>query len=228
MEKALQESEEKYRAMVENSPNLIGIVQDGVLKYINSAAILKLGWTYDELVSPSFDPIEKVVAPKSRSLLRENVGKRLRGEDVAPYEIILTRKDGSEVPVLVRGSKIIYNQKPAIEFVFDDITERKRMEEALVHERTVLRTLIDNLPDNVFVKDTESRFLICNLADARLMRAKTPDEIIGKTDFDFFPRELATSYYDDEQEVMRSGQPLINREERTIDPEGKAALAADN
>jgi PAS domain S-box-containing protein len=221
MEKALQESEEKYRAIVENSPNLTGIFQDGVLKYVNSTAILKLGWTYEELVSPSFDSIENVVSQKSRSLLQENVGKRLRGEDVAPYEISLTRKDSSEIPVLVRAAKIIYNQKPAIEFVFDDITERKRIEEALANERTVLRTLIDNLPDNIFVKDTESRFVISNLAHARLLRAKTPDEMVGKTDFDIFPRELAASYYDDEQEVIRSGQPLLNREERTIDPEGK-------
>jgi len=56
------------------------------------------------------------------------VDKRLRDEDVAPYEISLTKKDGSEVPVLVRGANIIYHQKPAIEFVFDDITERKRLE----------------------------------------------------------------------------------------------------
>jgi PAS domain S-box-containing protein len=102
-----------------------------------------------------------------------------------------------------------------------DVSERKRMEEALANERTVLRTLIDNLPDNIFVKDAESRFVISNVAHARLLRAKTPDEIVGKTDFDIFPRELAASYYDDEQAVIRSGQPLLNREERTIDPQGK-------
>jgi PAS domain S-box-containing protein len=102
-----------------------------------------------------------------------------------------------------------------------DITERKRAEEALANERNVLRTLIDTLPDNIFIKDAESRFVISNLAHARLLRAKTPDEIVGKTDYDIFPHELAASYYADEQVVIRSGQPLLNREERTIDPEGK-------
>jgi len=102
-----------------------------------------------------------------------------------------------------------------------DISERKRIEEALANERNILRTLIDNLPDNIFVKDTESRLVISNLAHARLLRAKTPDEIVGKTDFDIFPRELAASYYNDEQMVIRSGQPLLNREERTLDPEGR-------
>ena len=101
------------------------------------------------------------------------------------------------------------------------VTERKRAEEALANERNTLRTLIDNLPDNIFIKDVESRFVISNLAHAHLLRAKTPDEIVGKTDFDIFPPELAASYYADEQAVIRSGQPLLNREERTIDPDGK-------
>ena len=113
-EEALRESEERYRAMVENSPNLIGILQDGILKYVNSVAVLNLGWTYEELVSASFDPIENVVSEKSRSVLKESITRRLRGERIAPYEISLTKKDGSEVPVMVRAAKIIYNQRPAI------------------------------------------------------------------------------------------------------------------
>ena len=156
MEKALQESEEKYRALVENSPNLIGIFQDGVLKYVNSAVILKLGWTYEELVSPSFDPIENVVSQKSRSLLKENVGKRLRGEDIAPYEISLTRKDGSEVPVLVRGAKIIYKQKPAIEFVFDDITERKLAENTLKQSEKRFREAMEATNDGLWDWNVET------------------------------------------------------------------------
>ena len=105
LEQQLQESEKKYRAMVENSPNLIGIFQDGVLKYANSVAIHNLGWTLEELTSPSFDPIENVISKKSQGLLKENIGKRLGGENVGPYEICLTKKDGSEVPVIVRATK---------------------------------------------------------------------------------------------------------------------------
>jgi PAS domain S-box-containing protein len=104
---------------------------------------------------------------------------------------------------------------------FRDITERKRMEAALANERNVLRTLIDNLPDIVYVKDIESRFVITNPVHVHHLRAKTLDEIVGKTDFDLYPRQLAASYYSDEQSVIRSGQPLVDREELTIDPEGK-------
>jgi diguanylate cyclase (GGDEF)-like protein/PAS domain S-box-containing protein len=72
------------------------------------------------------------------------------------------------------------------------------------------------LPDLIYAKDTESRFVIGNIAVARLMGA-TPDELLGKTDFDFYPQELAKQYYADEQEIIRSGQPLINREEPLMD-----------
>ena len=101
-----------------------------------------------------------------------------------------------------------------------DITERKRAQEALAEERNLLRTLIDNMPDYIFVKDTESRFVINNRAHVRVLKATTQEEVLGKTDFDMFPQELAAQYYADEQEVIRSGQPLINREEPVVDQAG--------
>jgi PAS domain S-box-containing protein len=84
-----------------------------------------------------------------------------------------------------------------------------------------LRTLIDNLPNShIFVKDTHSRFITTNAAHLKTIGAKILEDVIGKTDFDLFPQELAAQYYADEQEVIRSGQPLINREELVIDKAG--------
>ncbi|MGH8295078.1 MAG: methyl-accepting chemotaxis protein [Steroidobacteraceae bacterium] len=84
----------------------------------------------------------------------------------------------------------------------------------------MLRTLIDNLPDLIYVKDVEGRFLLANVAVARIMGAKTPGELLGKNDFDFHPRDLATRYHEDEQVVIRSGKPLLAREEECRDPAG--------
>jgi len=91
---------------------------------------------------------------------------------------------------------------------------------ALKKERNLLRTLIDNLPDYIYVKDRQSRFTGGNLAVARVMGATRPEELVGKTDFDFFPQELAAQYYADEQTVIQSGQPVFNREEPIVDPAG--------
>jgi methyl-accepting chemotaxis protein len=84
----------------------------------------------------------------------------------------------------------------------------------------MLRTLIDNLPDLIYVKDVEGRFLLANVAVARIMGAKSPGELLGKNDFDFHPKELATHYYEDEQTVIRSGNALLAREEECRDPAG--------
>ena len=108
-----------------------------------------------------------------------------------------------------------------IEDLWKAIEKRKQAEEKLAQEHTLLRTLIDHLPDYIFVKNIESQFMVNNTAHLRILKATTQDDLIGKTDFNIFPQELAAQYYADEQEVIRSGLPLMNREEFTIDSEGR-------
>ena len=140
-EEALGESEEKYRALVENSPNLVAVYQDGYFKYVNKVACSRLGWTYEELTSPSFDPVKKLASEGSRHIVRENIAKRLRGEYIHPYEINMKTRGGSEFPVLVYGGVISYGGKSANEYNFVDITEHKQAEEELRQSHEQLRSL---------------------------------------------------------------------------------------
>jgi PAS domain S-box-containing protein len=117
---------------------------------------------------------------------------------------------------------------------FRDITERKQAEADLVQareaaeaanrklsaqhsildrERKILRSFIDNVPDLMYVKDTESRFVLANSALARMFGVEKPEDLLGKIDFDFFPREFAMSFYEDEQRIIRTGQPMFDCEE---------------
>lgn len=105
--------------------------------------------------------------------------------------------------------------------IFWDITEKKRGEIALAEERNLLRTLIDNLPDYIYVKDVESRFLVANVAVARLMGANGPEELLGRTDRDFYPSQQAEKFLTDENEVITSGQPVINLEESVTAASGE-------
>ncbi len=91
-----------------------------------------------------------------------------------------------------------------------DITERKSMEEALANERFLLRTLMENIPDQIYFKDTASRFV--RISDAMLSRfgVRTVGEVMGKTDFDFFTKEHAQEAFDDEQRIVQTGQPLLD------------------
>ncbi|HUL51431.1 MAG TPA: PAS domain-containing protein [Candidatus Nitrosotalea sp.] len=97
---------------------------------------------------------------------------------------------------------------------------RKHAEEALAEERNILRTLVDTLPDAIYVKDTQSRFILGNVGVARLMGVDKAESLVGKTDFDFFPNDLAQRYHADERAILESGQAMINREEPVVDPSG--------
>ncbi len=98
---------------------------------------------------------------------------------------------------------------------------QQRFEQTLAQERTLLRTLIDTLPDYIYAKDEASRFILNNRAHVRLLRARHPSDVYGKTDYDIFPRELADRYYEDEQAVIRSGIALVNREESVLTEAGE-------
>ena len=99
--------------------------------------------------------------------------------------------------------------------------ERKRTEELLLRERSLLRTLIDNVPDYIYVKDRNHKFLVANTALARRMGAARSEELLGKSDADYYPENVAAEYAGAEREIMDSGQPVINREESTLDPSGQ-------
>jgi PAS domain S-box-containing protein len=94
----------------------------------------------------------------------------------------------------------------------------------LDNERNMLRALIDNIPEFMYVKDLDSRFVVANLHLAQVLGAATPEGVLGKTDFEFFPPEMASAFHADEQEVIRTGAPLFSREEKGIDIFGNEIL----
>jgi two-component system, NtrC family, sensor kinase len=97
-----------------------------------------------------------------------------------------------------------------------DGAERRNLADALAHERNVLRTMIDLIPAFIYAKDAQSRFTACNELVARRMGA-SPEELIGKTDFDFFPRHMAEKFFSDEQALIQSGKALVDLEEIAYD-----------
>ncbi len=115
--------------------------------------------------------------------------------------------DGREIPV----SQVIIAHKDAsgtvnyLSTIARDITERKRIEEALQKSENKYRTLLENLPQRVFYKDRNSVYVSCNESYAGYLKIK-PDEISGKTDYNFYPEELAVKYRADDKRVMESGQ----------------------
>ena len=97
-----------------------------------------------------------------------------------------------------------------------EITELKEMEVRLGTERNLLRSVIDNLPDHIFLKDIEGRYVLDNAAHWQSLGMDRPEEVIGRTVFDFFPAELAEHFHAIDQGVIESGRALLNYEEQTL------------
>ncbi len=107
-----------------------------------------------------------------------------------------------------------------LERVIRHAIERQRVQAVLAEERQRLKTLIDNLPDLIYFKDLNSRFILCNLQLLKLLGVESQEQATGKTDLDFFPAELAGQYLADEQRIIATGQALINKEEATVEETG--------
>jgi two-component system cell cycle sensor histidine kinase/response regulator CckA len=91
--------------------------------------------------------------------------------------------------------------------------QERSLQSSHEQESVILRTLVDNLPDGVFLKDTKSRFVFANHVISHLMGAPEPSALIGRTDHDYFPKEVADAFLADERTVIESRQPVVNREE---------------
>ena len=99
-----------------------------------------------------------------------------------------------------------------------------QMEKKLALERNVLRTVTDNIPDSIFAKDKNGRYLLANKAFATLHGMKSPNDLLGKTVFDLFPEDRAAELYKDDLQVMRSGGVVMETERTAVDADGKLKI----
>lgn len=107
-----------------------------------------------------------------------------------------------------------------------DITERQQIQNALAEARSLLCTLLDAMPDLIYVKDLHHRFVLCNAAACHVLHDLPPEAIIGKTDFDFFPPTVAAQFHADEAAIFQTGKPLLNQEQQVTDRNGQVIWIA--
>ena len=175
--------------------------------------------TEAEVIGKSdFDFFPKDIAEKFQA----DDQKVMQGEPVINREEYFLNDEGekrwlmtSKLPLRDQNGKIV-----GLVGIGRDITERKQVEEVLARERSLLRTLIDSLPDAIYAKDATGRKTMANSGDLRNLKCKTEAEVIGKSDFDFFPKDIAEKFQADDQKVMQ-GEPVINREEYFLNDEGE-------
>jgi sigma-B regulation protein RsbU (phosphoserine phosphatase) len=201
------------RTLIDNLPDSIYAKDTGGRKTLANPADLKnlrCKTEADAIGKNDFDLFPKDVAERFWA----DDQKVLAGRPVIDREEYFLNEKGeklwlltSKLPLRARSGKIV-----GLIGVGRNITRRKQAEEALARERLLLRTLIDNLPDVIFVKDAESRFTVTNTACVQQLGASRPEEVLGKSDADFVSPELAAKYRADEQALMQSGRPVTKEE----------------
>jgi PAS domain S-box-containing protein len=220
-----QQSETKFRSLVEQSLVGVYVLQDGGFTYANPRMAAIYGYTVEELTSPAFN-LRQTVADEDWPIVEDQIKRRMSGEITsAHYKLRAVRKDGSVINVEVMGSRAQYNGQPAILGTAMDITERTVAEAKLAEASNLLETLLENCPDYIYFKDRGSRFVRCSKAFEKLFHVTDVAALKGKTDFDFFEGKHACEAYADEQEIIRTGQPLIGKTETEVHPDGRVTSA---
>ncbi|RME19135.1 MAG: PAS domain S-box protein [Deltaproteobacteria bacterium] len=177
-EKALKESEQKFRSLAERSPNMIFINSGGRVVYANPLCEEKTGYTVEEITSDDFD-FRRLVAPESMETVQKAWERHRAGQDVEPYEYLFITKDGRKIPVVNSTRLIEYGGVPAILGVVTDISRVKEAEKKLRISEQRYRMLVETSPDAILHTDRETRILMANRRAAALAGIDRPERLHG-------------------------------------------------
>ncbi len=217
---ALRESEQRYRNTFERAA--VGInhtALDGRFTRVNDRFCEITGYSREELLVRNFKDITHPDDLDYDAALEERLIHG--GQETYQREKRYVRPDGTIVWVSLTVSLLRDDTGAPNQFisVAEDITARKQAEEALARERILLRTVIDNLPDAVYVKDLQLRKVLANRADVVNMGITNEASALGKTDADVFAPNVAARFAEDDLQVL-AGEPIFDREERLVRPSG--------
>ncbi|QEL19635.1 PAS domain S-box protein [Limnoglobus roseus] len=221
----LRASEERYALAVNGSTD--GLWDWNVLtKEVYYAPRLKelLGHRDEELANV-FGEFETRLHPDDHDRMLAAIRRHLESRQPYDDEYRLRTKGGAYRWFRARGQAVwdAAGRPTRMAGSITDVDDRKRAEASLEHEQFLLETLLRNLPDAIYFKDTGGRFSRVSTALARRLGAATPESVVGVTDAAFFPEQYARQAAAEEQEVMRTEKPLLGKEEHPRWPDGTEA-----
>ncbi len=174
-EEALKESEEKFRNLSEESPNMIFIYKQGRIIYANKQCEDVMGYTKEEFYAPTFN-FFTLIAPESLKKLNSSYKRHMEGQEVAPYEYTLVTKAGKRISAVLTSKLIKYEGESTILGIVADITERKQVEEALKESEERAKAIVANAPIGIATSGTDKHFLSANEAFREIL-GYTEDEL---------------------------------------------------
>ncbi|MCU7497207.1 MAG: PAS domain S-box protein [Ignavibacteria bacterium] len=224
---ALLENEERFRLLVEHSADMISVIDDkGILMYTSEAIERILGYKASERTGISLmEYVHPDDAPKITGITKTLLSKKISSS--TPQYIRIKHKDGA-----YKYLESIFTDQldnPAIKGIVinsRDFTQQLALQEALRNSRNFLNAIIDNAGDPLFVKDSSYRYTLVNEAYCNLT-GFAREQMMGRTDFDFVPKELAERFYEKDNEVFSKGR-IENFEVDIVDRDGQKRFVVAN
>lgn len=225
-EERLRTSEAFYETLVETLPqNIIRKDLQGRFTFANQKFCQVVGRRLEEILGRTdFDLFPAELASKYHRDDLRVIATRENLDTVEAHQN--PSGERTFVHVIKTALYSASGEVAGVQGIFYDVTLRKRIEEDLAYERDLLRALLDYIPDRIYFKDVNCRFMRCSKSMAVRLGLTDARDVVGKTDFDFHPVEQAQEYYNDEQHILVHGEPLINKLERQVDPQGNEIWAS--
>ena len=220
-QETLRQSQDKYRELVENlSDGIYSLDTMGKILYVSPVLERILGYRSEDVIKRHFS---EFVHPDDLSSLTSAFQDVLKG-NLYTNEVRLIGKSGEIFWVRTSNRPLMQDGRVSIiTGTLTDITERKRMERSIAENEARLRTLVQTIPDLIWLKDVDGVYLVCNKRVELFFGARDAD-IIGKTDYDFIDRELADSFREHDCKAMTAGKPSANEEWLTFADDGYQGL----
>jgi diguanylate cyclase (GGDEF)-like protein/PAS domain S-box-containing protein len=224
---ALRASEEKFRSLISTVPGTIyrsSWPDQGVIDFISQQVEELTGHTPDEFLMKNVS-LKELVHSDDREMIERAIANAVQAHEQYSVNFRLLHTDGDYRWVHESGQGVYDAEGQALwrDATILDLSEHRRIEEALARERQLMNTLLETTTDQVYFKDRASRFIKISVAQAEKFGLESTEEAIGKTDFDFFSEEHARPAYEDEQRIIRTGEPLVDIEEKETWEDGREA-----
>ena len=212
-EESLRESEEKFRNLSEESPNMIFINHAGRIVYANKKCEETLGYRIEEFYSADFNFLS-LISPEEIEIIKSNFARHMRGQHVVPYEHVLITRDGKRINAIINSTLIDYKDNKAILGIVTDITERKNTEILMKETKDELELQIKRMPIGHIVWDKDFKAVSWNPAAEKIF-GYSAKEAIGKHPFGTI--------------VAKEAQPVVERIwQRLLEGDESAHSVNDN
>lgn len=222
-EAELKASKQKYEGLFESTTDgMIVLDARGEIQDVNSKTLEFFDLSEEEMMGQNFLSMD-LLTPKALSIVVEQFQELLSSRRATTHETDMRDKEGNLLNIEL-SAFFFSKQDNHIEnfvLVIRDISDRKQAEIKLAREHDFLQTLMNSIPDSIYFKDSENKFVKVNKSKAAHNNV-APEEMIGKTDFDFLPPEQARKAFEDDEEVLKTGKFIINKIEKLTNVDGSS------